>query len=274
MKTSAAQTNPAGQLEEILQALTRKVRGLRAAVIVDESGLPIASDLGLEFDLETVAAMGALITQSAASVFTNLGMTGPQTIVLEGNPRSVAAATMANGNSSLLVVFDRTANLGLLRIELRRAAEMIAATLGLEFPTSSRISELFIIESSGVLIRHYSDSLRTDVDRDILSGMLTAVQSFVKQTLAMKEGALDEMRFGRSTILFVRGAFAVAAAVVEGQNLEDAKYSILDALEEFEKKYKSTLEHWNGDSSAFHGMDECFAKVLRSKDSPWLSGHA
>jgi hypothetical protein len=38
----------------------------------------------------------------------------------------------------------------------------------------------------------------------------------------------------------------------------------MDALQEFEERYRTTLKSWTGDANAFPGIDKCFEKVLRS----------
>src|SRR5437899_13039611 len=96
---------------------------------------------------------------------------------------------------------------------MKRTASTVAQALAIGFGTTAAISELFIMAKSGILIRHYSDSLRTDIDRDVLSGMLVAVQEFVQQTLASKTGTLDVLRYGTYTIHFVRRPHTLAAAV-------------------------------------------------------------
>jgi len=37
----------------------------------------------------------------------------------------------------------------------------------------------------------------------------------------------------------------------------------LDALQDFEDRYASTLESWNGDVAAFPGLDDIFEKVIK-----------
>jgi hypothetical protein len=93
--------------------------------------------------------------------------------------------------------------------------------------------------------------------------MLVAVQDFVKQTLASKGGQLSQLRYGAHSIFFFRGNYTVAAAVAKQADAESLQYHILDALQDFEDRYAGTLESWNGDVSAFPGLDDCFEKVIK-----------
>lgn len=251
-----------GQLAGALKGLMRRARGIRGVVVVDGQGLPIASEIAKGLDLNVISAMSTLITESAGSVLSNLGIKGPRLIMIEGEEANVAAIPVGHGQASVLAVLEKHANLGLLRLELLKAAEQVGQALGYDTGAPSTISELFVLHGSGTLIRHYSDSLRTDLDRDILGGMLTAVQSFVKQTLATMGGQLDEMRYGDHTIAFVRGKHTIAAAVTRGRDLESVRYRISDAMQEFEERYRDVLVDWNGSMSAFPGIDDCFSKIL------------
>src|SRR5204863_9537607 len=104
-------------------------------------------------------------------------MRGADLIMMEGPESNVVVLHIGLAGVTLLTLLDRSTNLGVLKIEVGRAARGISSALG--FPSSedrSSLSELFIMTKGGLLIRHYSDSLRTDLDRDALSGMLVAVQ--------------------------------------------------------------------------------------------------
>ncbi len=253
-----------GQLEKILLNFRQKIRGILGSVIADSNGLTVANDVKSGVSSSVLSAMSTLIAQSGARVFENIQMTGPSFIIMDGDQANVAVVQFGAGDVSLLTLVDRSANLGVLKIEMKRTASKIAEALGIAFGTASGISELFIMAKSGILIRHYSDSLRTDIDRDVLSGMLVAVQEFVQQTLASKTGTLDELRYGTYTIHFVRGTHTVAAAVAKDLDAEHVRYLVSDALQDFEDRYATILPNWNGDVAEFRGMDECFEKVLKS----------
>src|SRR5712692_10759631 len=253
-----------GQLEKILLNFRQKIRGILGSVIADSNGLTVANDVKSGVSSSVLAAISTLIAQSRSRVFENIQMTGPSFIIMDGDQANVAVVQFAAGDVSLLTLVDRSANLGVLKLEMKRTAAKIAEALGIAFGTSSGISELFIITKAGILIRHYSDTLRTDLDRDILSGMLVAVQDFVKQTLSTKAGNLDELRYGTYTVHFVRGLHTIAAAVAKDMDAEHVKYAVSDALQDFEDRYAGILPTWSGDVSEFRGIDECFEKVLKS----------
>jgi hypothetical protein len=208
--------------------------------------------------------MSTLIAQSAGSVFENIEMKGPDTILMEGSQANVLVMHIPAADVTLLSLVDKTTNLGVMKIEMVRAAQGISAALGFSIkPTRSTISELFIMTKGGLLLRHYSDTLRTDLDRDALSGMLVAVQDFVKVTLAAKSGSLSQLRYGDQSIFFFQANYTVAAVVAKEGNAETVRYQVLDALQDFEDRHGQTLATWNGDVNAFPGIDDCFDRILK-----------
>ncbi len=255
------------RLNSMLQDLGKAAEGIRGSVLVDRSGLPIAGTVRAKQDLNVIAAMSTMITRSATRVFESLGLHHPGIIIMEGREANVAAVEFADGTMSLLTILEKDANLGLVKLEIMRIIAGVEEVLGFRRTGTGHIAELFLMYSDGRLIRHYSDTLRTDIDRDVLSGMLTAIQGIIKQTLASKQGNLDEMKYGEHTVCFVRGAYTIAAVVVDGRDVEGAKYAVSDALQDFEDKYRSKLTNWDGMMEYFAGVDDVFGKVLRDGSS-------
>jgi len=252
------------QLDEVLLGLRRKVRGVRGSVVADANGLTVASDVRNGVSPATLAAMSTLIAQSAGSVFENIEMKGPDTILMEGSQVNVLVMHIPAADVTLLSLVDKTTNLGVMKIEMARAAQGISGALGFSIkPIRSTITELFIMTKGGLLLRHYSDTLRTDLDRDALSGMLVAVQDFVKVTLAAKSGSLSQLRYGDQSIFFFQANYTVAAVVAKEGNAETVRYQVLDALQDFEDRHGQTLASWNGDVNAFPGIDDCFDRILK-----------
>lgn len=252
------------QLDEVLLGLRRRVRGVRGSVVADANGLTVASDVRNGVSPATLAAMSTLIAQSAGSVFENIEMKGPDAIFMEGSQANVVVMHVPTADVTLLSLVDKATNLGVLKIEMARAAQGISGALGFSIqPTRSTITELFVMTKSGLLLRHYSDTLRTDLDRDALSGMLVAVQDFVKVTLAAKSGSLSQLRYGDQSIFFFQANYTVAAVVARDGNAETVRYQVLDALQDFEDRHGQTLASWNGDMNAFPGIDDCFDRIIK-----------
>src|SRR6266566_2409594 len=154
------------------------LRGDLGGVIADESGLTVAGNAGQREQVDVLAAMATLIARSADNVFETLNLPRPPVVLLEGPVSGVAVMRLGASEMNLLCFFSKSANIGLVKIEMRHVGASLAEMLGLGVSPSSGIEELFVMSRGGVLLRHYSSTLRTDIDRDILSGMLVAVQEF------------------------------------------------------------------------------------------------
>ena len=109
------------------------------------------------------------------------------------------------------------------------------------------IDEVFLMYKDGRLIKHFTRRIKPDVDQDILGGMLTAVQDFVKDTFRGEEGELDQMKFGRFQILISHGRYITIAAVMIGEEFEPFRPQISKTIDDIEGDYEVMLRNWDGD---------------------------
>lgn len=249
-------------LQEILQGLQAAVQGMKGVVLADAKGLPVASSLRERLDLLTVAAMSALVAQSSQGVFRNMGLRGPRMIILEGADTQLVVTTLGAGTMNFIAVVDAQANLGLVRMEMERAGGRIEAALGVG-PSRGRVHDIFVMNRSGLLIRHYTKNPEPEVDSDIMGGMLVAIQEFVRDALRSREGNLDELHFGKYRIRILRGRFTILAAVMTGEDSSRASRVLQDALREFEDRHAAVLGDWDGSMDSFPDIDEIFEGLLQ-----------
>jgi len=111
------------------------------------------------------------------------------------------------------------------------------------------IEDVFLLNHrDGILIKHETRRLRPDVDTDILTGMLTAVQQFVKDALRGDDYAdLNEMTVGHMHILIGRGKWLVLAARIEGDGTQSWTGQIERCIKDMEDHQWDQLEDWDGD---------------------------
>jgi len=122
------------------------------------------------------------------------------------------------------------------------------------------IDEVFLLHKDGLLIKHYTRRIRPDVDSDILSGMLIAVQNFVNESFIgseglQKEGQLDELRFGEFKMVIERGQWVIVAAVLSGDPTNRVKEEVKAAIADLEAALGPKLEGWMGDMRSVEGAD-------------------
>ncbi|MCK5038500.1 MAG: carboxypeptidase regulatory-like domain-containing protein [Thermoplasmata archaeon] len=115
------------------------------------------------------------------------------------------------------------------------------------------IDEIFYMYNDGRLIKHFTRRLKPDMDEDILSSMLVAVQEFVKDSFGSEDGMLDEMKFGRFQAMMGRGEHIIIAAVIIGDETKPFKPQIAKCIKDIEEKYNDLLFEWDGDVSKLNG---------------------
>lgn len=111
-------------LDRIL-ADTKKVGGVEASVIASRDGLLMASNIpSSSARAETFAAMSATMLGAAETATTELGKGIPDRVIVESEHGKLIA-TGAGPKALLIVLTDPKAGLGLILVELEKAAEKI-----------------------------------------------------------------------------------------------------------------------------------------------------
>ncbi len=129
------------------------------------------------------------------------------------------------------------------------------------------IDDVFLLyRRDGVLIKHETRRLRPDIDTDILSGMLTAVQQFVKDSFRGDEDEeLNEMTVGQMHILIGRGKYLILAATITGGDVESMSAQIGKAIEDMETHQWDRLDEWDGDMDLGKVLAPYVKKLIRGE---------
>jgi predicted regulator of Ras-like GTPase activity (Roadblock/LC7/MglB family) len=107
-------------MDEILRNLNKEV-GVTGSAIVSKDGLIIAS--GLDQDDEAVAGMAASVFQSASTTAGIMSIGTINMITLESDKGKAFMIDLPD--AFLVVLTDAEVNLGRLRIEIRKAANVL-----------------------------------------------------------------------------------------------------------------------------------------------------
>ena len=170
----------------------------------------------------------------------------------------------------LLVAYSIVQGLWLLSLvrqvrKLKRAQEawMEKGLLGhVEEEKHTTIEDVFLLHRSGLLLKHYTRRMRPNVDSDVLSGMLVAVQEFIKDSFRGEKGALNEIKFGDVTIVVMEGQWTIVACLVRGKKLTDIQPQISAAMQEVETKYGDLLMNWDGTMDAVPEVDVIMRRLI------------
>jgi hypothetical protein len=125
------------------------------------------------------------------------------------------------------------------------------------------VEDVFLINLDGRLIHHATRRLATGVDSDILSSMLTAVNSFVKDALVRTgDGQLGSLEFGENKIILERGKACYLAVVITGrQEPPELREEMRQALRNVESEYGSALSSWDGNAATLSGVKKFLGPV-------------
>lgn len=127
------------------------------------------------------------------------------------------------------------------------------------------VDEVFLMTPTGLLLKHYTRRLRPDQDEDILAGMLTAVQNFVRDSFDEAGGRLNEIRFENYDILISHGKNVVLAAIISTKKPEKLRNQMKNATDDLERQFGEKISHWDGDRNDLGDVDILMKKFLAGK---------
>lgn len=127
------------------------------------------------------------------------------------------------------------------------------------------IDEIFLMTPTGMLLKHYTRRLRPDRDEDIMAGMLTAVQNFIKESFDEHGGKLKEIRFENYDILISHSKNVVVAAIISTKKPEKLRIQLKQVTEEIEERFGGKLTQWSGDKSDLRDVDIVMKELISGK---------
>jgi OOP family OmpA-OmpF porin len=186
--------------------------------------------------------------------------------------------------SDLLEDFNRVLTLGFSRQALGwrfeawrtgRSYAEVALLKSLEY----RVEQLFLVQrDTGLLMQHVQADDHQVQDPDMVSGMLSAIQSFIEDSFSVQGGqTLDTMSLGDLTVLVRQGPVATLAAVVRGPVPSGLRNELEAALERMHGRPDRALQAFDGDPEALQLLQPELEALLWSKKkeprqgTPWFA---
>ena len=112
-------------MEKILSELNKAGAGILGSMVVGEDGIPILTDFSAPMNDEMVAALVSSITNSANKVVQKLTQGDMESFIIETNSNKIF---LQNSKIGFLVILTTAeANLGLVRVEMKTAAQRLNA---------------------------------------------------------------------------------------------------------------------------------------------------
>ncbi len=104
---------------------------------------------------------------------------------------------------------------------------------------------LYIIYDDGRGIFDYNFAEEYDQDPGIVSGMFSAITSFIKETTKSQE-LLKTIDHGDITILLEYGKRIFGALFIKGKQASEVRSNLREFVNQFEAKYADALSDWSG----------------------------
>ena len=133
------------------------------------------------------------------------------------------------------------------------------------------IDELFLITPSGLLVQHYSLERESGLKEDVLAGMLTAVKSFISDSLSLLDRSADEeseinrIDFGKYSVLMYSGKTMSLVAITSHGNKESIMSQLKKSLGILEERFGHLIKDWDGDTSKVEDIKPCIEQMVKGE---------
>lgn len=130
-----------------------------------------------------------------------------------------------------------------------------------------RVEQVFLIHrKTSLLLQHVVAPFVAMQDPDMVSGMLSAIQDFVRDSFrAQQDEFLDSLQVGELNVWVEEGPQAILAAVIRGQAPMDLRVSMKETLEEAHQRFGLELETFEGNAAPFEAFRGQLAKCLEEQ---------
>ena len=126
-----------------------------------------------------------------------------------------------------------------------------------------RIDQMFLLHRSGLVMNHFAARHMGAGDPDIQGAMLTAVQSYLENSVDASAGPLQQIGFGARDIIFANGGNAILAAVIRKGDPAVFFATAPGFLRTLEDRNGPALDNWDGMSEKLDGIDGAFRSFTK-----------
>ena len=128
-----------------------------------------------------------------------------------------------------------------------------------------RIEQIFLIhKDSGLLIAHaFALDQAQTVDQELISGMLTAIKSFIEQAFHSQNEELRQIEYGDNKIILEESGHFYLAFVVTGSPPPDFREKVHRLAERIHVIFHKKLREFNGDAGEFSGARRLLIGSIR-----------
>ncbi|MFO7618994.1 MAG: hypothetical protein R6W91_05000 [Thermoplasmata archaeon] len=134
----------------------------------------------------------------------------------------------------------------------------------------SQVNEIFLLNTSGMVIAHAGAHEEFgDIDRDMVGGMLTAIQNFVQEAFHSSEmDSLKSLSMGKLRVLIEAKGEVVIAVLFTGHEARELRKGVLRLIEELENRFGEVLKGWRGDKKSVVSVQEWLESTFEDMAKP------
>ncbi len=129
-------------------------------------------------------------------------------------------------------------------------------------------TDLFIVDRAGILIAQANIGSDMELDADIFASMLSAVQSFVRDSLDKdggQGGGLGRLEYGDMKILIEHGNVLFLTGIIRGEEHAGMKDLLGDTVRDIEERHMDILENWNGQISSMAPIKDILSELSKAR---------
>jgi outer membrane protein OmpA-like peptidoglycan-associated protein len=130
-----------------------------------------------------------------------------------------------------------------------------------------RVEQVFLIhKKTGLPIAHAVAPAVAMQDPSLVSGMLSAIQDFVRDSFNTgRDQGVNRMSVGDLDVWVEIGPYAILAAVIRGVAPRSFHDTMQEALEKIHAEYGAQLDFYDGDVAPFADVDKELSRCLEAK---------
>ncbi len=135
-----------------------------------------------------------------------------------------------------------------------------------------RVEQVFLIhKKTGLSLGHAAAPAVAMQDPSIVSGMLSAIQDFVRDSFHAEGGqGIERMNVGDLDVWVEAGPYAILATVIRGVAPRALRDRMAEVLENIHREYSALLDRFNGDTAPFIHVNKELTRCLEMqyKETP------
>jgi len=127
-----------------------------------------------------------------------------------------------------------------------------------------RVEQVFLIhKKTGLPLAHAVAPAVAMQDASLVSGMLSAIQDFVRDSFTSAQGQiLEKINVSEMEVWVEDGPYAILAAVIRGIPPPNYRAHMAEALENIHRNFAEKMERFQGETGPFAGANDVLSRCL------------